>query len=235
MIEFDQPKIFRDKIVAALSSAEDGDMKFGTLSDAEVQANRDRFLASIEVDPTQTTLLWVSYDDTTDFTRYTVFDEDQQGEGVLSPFSSVAADAAVVTRPGHGVILPLADCVGAIIYDPFEGVMMVSHLGRHSVEQDGAKKSIEFLLEEFDSKPDNLLVWLSPSVGSDTYPLDTFDGRSLQDVIVEGFLAAGVDPDNIEASAIDTAESQEYFSHSEYLAGNRDQDGRFAIVAMMRD
>ena len=80
-----------------------------------------------------------------------------------------------------------------------------------------------------------MLIWLSPSVGSDTYPLDKFAGRSLQEVVIDGLLTAGVLSANIEASQIDTSESADYFSHSEYLAGNRDTNNRFAIVAMMRD
>lgn len=233
MIEFDQPKIFRDKIVSALSSADDGDMKFGILQPNEVVHNRKLFLGAVGVDPIQTTLIQASYEDNTDFTRYITLDDDHQGEGMLSADSYIHADAAVVTRPGHAIFLPLADCVGAIIYDPVNGIMMVSHLGRHSVEQDGAKKSINYLVENFDTNPADLLIWLSPSVGSDTYPLYKFGDRALQDVAVEHLLYAGVAAGNIEASVIDTAESENYFSHSEYLAGERDTDGRFAILAMM--
>jgi copper oxidase (laccase) domain-containing protein len=235
MIEFDQPNIFNDKIIAALSSAEDGNMKFGMPPDPEARPNRENFLAQVDIDPTQTTLLSVSYQDNINFTRYVVFDDDQQGEGMLSPESQTDADAAVVTRPGHAIFLPLADCVGAIIYDPKNEILMVSHLGRHSVEQMGAVKSINYLKDQFDSDPVNLLIWLSPSVGSDTYPLDKFAGRSLQEVVIDGLLTAGVLSANIEASQVDTSESADYFSHSEYLAGNRDTNNRFAIVAMMRD
>lgn len=192
-------------------------------------------MAQVDIDPTQTTLLSVSYQDNINFTRYVVFDDDQQGEGMLSPESQTDADAAVVTRPGHAIFLPLADCVGAIIYDPKNEILMVSHLGRHSVEQMGAVKSINYLKDQFDSDPVNLLIWLSPSVGSDTYPLDKFAGRSLQEVVIDGLLTAGVLSANIEASQVDTSESADYFSHSEYLAGNRDTNNRFAIVAMMRD
>lgn len=235
MIEFDQPNIFKDKIIAALSSVEDGNMKFGMPPDPETRPNRENFLAQVDIDPTQTTLLSVSYQDNINFTRYVVFDDDQQGEGMLSPESQTDADAAVVARPGHAIFLPLADCVGAIIYDPKNEILMVSHLGRHSVEQMGAVKSINYLKDQFDSDPANLLIWLSPSVGSDTYPLDKFAGRSLQEVVIDGLLTAGVLSANIEASQIDTSESADYFSHSEYLAGNRDTNSRFAIVAMMRD
>jgi len=233
MIEFDQPRIFADKIVTALSSVEDGDMKFGSKPDEEVRLNREQFLARAGIDLLQTTLVNVSYQDNTNFTRYLILDEDHQGQGMSTPGSLVHADAVVVTRPGHAIFLPLADCVGAIIYDPRNQIMMVSHLGRHSLEQNGAARSIEFLIDGFDSDPAELLVWLSPAASQGAYPLYSFNNRGLIDVTSEHMMRAGVDPNNVEISAIDTATSPEYNSHSQYLAGERDDDGRFAIAAMM--
>jgi hypothetical protein len=46
-------------------------------------------------------------------------------------------------------------------------------------------------------------------------------------------LEAGVLPENVENAGINTAESDEYYSHSEFLKGNETDAGRFAIVAMM--
>ena len=112
---------------------------------------------------------------------------------------------------------------------------MVSHLGRHSVEQDGARKSLQFLIDEFETDPAEVRIWLSPSVGGDSYPLEAFAGRSLQQVIVGQLLQLGADMGHIEVSPVDTAESDDYYSHSQYKAGERDFDGRLAIVAMMRD
>lgn len=234
MIVTDQPTIFSDDIVAAVSSVDDGNMKFGRGSDNETRQNRISFLSAVDLEPSQATLLQVTYD-TTDFCRYRVLDEEQQGEGMLEPIAETEADAVVVTRPDHAIFLPLADCAGTILYDPMNKVLMVSHLGRHSVEQDGARKSLQFLIDEFESDPASVKIWLSPSVGGDSYPLGAFAGRSLQQVVVSQFLQFGADIRNIEVSSVDTAESDDYFSHSSYKAGERDSDGRFAIVAMMRD
>ena len=234
MIATDQPTIFDDDIVAALSSIDDGNMKFGRGDDQETALSQTVFLQSQEIEPLQTTLLNVGYD-TTDFCRYVVFDDDQQGDGMLEPIATTEADAAVVTRPDHAIFLPLADCAGVIIYDPTNKVLMVSHLGRHSVEQEGARKSLQFLIDEFETDPAEVKIWLSPMVGSDSYPLETFGGRSLRQVITSQFLQLGVDIRHIEVSEVDTAESDDYYSHSEYKMGERDFDGRFAIVAMMRD
>ncbi len=233
MIQHDQPTIFGNTIIAAVSSIEDGTMSFAQSDPEETRFNRQAFLDRAGVDPFQATLLQVTFDDTTDFARYQVIGDDQMGEGMMEPVSDTVADALVVTRPEQAIFLPLADCAGAIIYDPKNQVLMVSHLGRHSVEVNGGARGIEYLKQEFDSDPAELLVWLSPAVGGESYPLYALGNRGLHEVIIEQMTNAGVRPQNIEASHVDTAESPDYFSHSEFLAGNRSDDGRFAIVAMM--
>lgn len=235
MIQHDQPTIFGDKIVVALSSVHDGTMSFSGNNHEDIRENRQAFLDLLGIDPFQVTLLHVTFEDTTDFTRYQVASDDQMGEGMLEPVSQTEADALVVTRPDHAIFLPLADCVGAVIYDPTNEILMVSHLGRHSVEVEGGRKSIDYLNQEFGSVPSDLLVWLSPAVGAESYPLHNLGNRGLHDIIIEQMTSAGVASGNIEASHVDTAESPDYFSHSQFKAGNRPEDGRFAVVAMMAD
>lgn len=233
MIKHDQPTIFGEAIIAAVSSADDGPMSFKGNSIEEVRANRLAFLDQSGIDALQATLLQVAFEDETGFVRYKIAEDEQMGEGILEPVSDTVADALVVTRPDHAVFLPLADCAGAVIYDQANQVLMVSHLGRHSIEADGGKKSIEFLEQEFGSDPSELLVWLSPAVGKESYPLHALQGAGLHEAAVKQLVAAGVTPANIEVSHVDTAENPDYFSHSEFLAGNRPTDDRFAVAAMM--
>lgn len=234
MISAHQPLIFGKDLVTAVSSVDDGDMRFMSAGESAYD-NRRRFLSGVGIDPLQATLVPISYGDRRDFTRYSVIDESRQGEGMLSSFDVPPSDAMVVTRPGHALFLLLADCAGVIIHDHANGILMVSHIGRHSVEQMGAAKSIDYLVEQFDSQPHKLNIWISPSVGGRSYPLYAFKGRSLAEVIVEQLLRAGADITRIEVAPVDTAESSDYFSHSRFLAGERLTDGRFAVAAMMDD
>lgn len=232
MIAADQPTIFGESPVVGLSSRRDGDMRF-TTDDAK-RHDQIHFLDEVSVELTQVTRLQASYD-TTDFARYITLDDSYLGEGMIGDELTVHADAMVVTRPDHAIFLSLADCVGAVIYDEVAGVLMVSHLGRHSTEIDGARQSVAYLTEQFDSNPADLKVWLSPAVGRASYPLTALDGKGLHEAIIEQLTSAGVPADGIEASAVDTALNADYFSHSEHLAGRQTDDGRFAVVAMMRD
>ena len=235
MITTDQPTIFDSNIVSVgLSSVDDGDMRFIEDSSHPNYHHRLNFLDELSIETTQVARLQPTFDGVTDFTRYQIVDDSHEGEGMLDDTPPVPADGLVVTRPDQDIFLLLADCVGAVIYDAKARVLMVSHLGRQSVEVDGGRKSIQYLQDQFDCQPADLRVWLSPAVGSDSYPLEALEGRGLQQVVISQLTAAGVAPHQIEVSAVDTAKSNDYFSHSEFLAGTRDSDGRFAIVAMMR-
>jgi copper oxidase (laccase) domain-containing protein len=232
MIANDQPTIFGAAVAAAISSKDDGNMKFGIGSDVEVEKNRREFLEKAGLAIDRTTLVSITYD-TDNFAKYRIVAADEKTAGMVAKMQIEHADALVTDQPQHALFLPLADCVGAIIYDDEHKVLMVSHIGRHSAEIDGARRSVKFLKDKYGSNPAELKVWLSPGVGKATYPLHRFGGRGLQEVIVTQLIASGVPASNIEASNIDTAASSDYFSHSEYLKGN-DGQGRFAIVAEMR-
>jgi copper oxidase (laccase) domain-containing protein len=232
MIAADQPTIFGDKVLAVLSSTEDGNLKFGIGDDARALENRKGFLDKIGVDINHTSLVGITYD-TDDFTKYRIATVDDKAVGMLKQDMTRYVDALVVREPGHALFLPLADCAGVILHDPETQVLMLSHLGRHSVEQGGAATSVEYLKETCDVDPGNLLVWISPSVGKASYPLNMFDGQSLQEVIMKQLQETGVARDHIQASDIDTAHNENYYSHSQYLKGNETNAGRFAVVAMM--
>ncbi|MDX2776683.1 laccase domain-containing protein [Streptomyces caniscabiei] len=232
MIAADQPTIFPATLIAAVSSRDDGNMKFGIEPANQVRARRHRFLRSVGIAPEHTTLVSVTYD-TDDFAKYRIATHHDKTTGMNTPEVIEHADALAVGQPNHALFLPLADCVGAILYDPVRQGLMVSHLGRHSVEVSGGARSVEYLQKVFQSDLRDVLVWLSPAVGSATYPLYEFGGRGLHEVIIQQLTATGIPTGNIEASRIDTARNEQYFSHSEFLKGNRDDPGRFAIVAMM--
>ncbi len=232
MIVAHQPTIFGPRLQAGISSKLNGNMKFGVSDDADTVKNREAFLLNMGIPIENTTVVSITYD-TDDFAKYRIATDDEKGKEMKQRGEIAHADALVTLNPNHALFLPLADCVGAIIYDEIHGALMVSHLGRHSVEISGAKKSVEYLQNVASSDPAALKVWLSPGVGSVTYPLNAFDGQSLHEVIIQQLQSAGVKQENIENAGIDTAKDDAYYSHSEFLKGNDTDAGRFAIVAMM--
>lgn len=216
----------------ATSTVADGSMKSPDASYRTVLPARHKFLQKNDISIDDTTLLQVTYE-TDDFCRYVTLTNSDKGDGITRP-PTYAADALVVTEPGHALFVPLADCIGAVIHDPVKDVLMVSHLGRQNLEQTGGKKCIDYLAYAHGCDPAQLKIWLSPAAGRSSYPLYAFDNRSLYNVATEQLQSAGVMPANITESFIDSATNANYFSHSQFLKNNRPTDGRHAVVAVLR-
>lgn len=197
-----------------------------------IQKNRSIFLKSHDIDANNATLLRLEYDGN-DYCRYVTLNDSQRGDGLIRQ-STFDVDGMVVTKPHHAILLPLADCIGAVLYDPKTKTLMVSHLGRHNLEQFGGTESVKYVMKNHNVDVNDLHVWLSPAASKHNYPLHAFDNRGLHEVAVEQLRTAGVPEQNIDVSSIDTTTNMDYFSHSEFLKGNRPTDGRFCIVAEMR-
>lgn len=216
----------------ATSTVQDGSMKSPNRSYKTVLAARQKFLKKHDIKTNDTTLVQVTYE-TDDFCRYFTLTDADKGDGITRA-PTYAADALVTTTSGHALFLPLADCIGAVIHDTKQNILMVSHLGRQNLEQLSGTKCVQYIIDTHGSNPSDITVWLSPAAGRKAYPLYSFDNRSLHDVAVEQLKAAGIPSKNITVSPIDSAADENYYSHSQFLKGNRHTDGRHAVVAMLR-
>lgn len=220
-------------LVVAISTVEDGNMLIhDDKANQQVIDNRKAFLKKHGIDIEQTSRVDVTFD-VTDFKRYREVTSQNKGEGMFGD-DERPADALVTAESNHALFLPLADCVGVVIYDPVKHVLMLSHIGRHSLEQNGAYESVAFLVTNYSSRPEDLLVWLTPAPGKDKYPVFAFNNRGLKEVVLEQLRAAGVLAKNVTDNNSDTTSDTRYFSHSEFLAGRRSTDGRYSIVAMVK-
>lgn len=221
-------------LIISISTTKDGSMyNRHDHTDPTIIANRERFLKNLGITMDDTTRLKVDFN-TDNFCRYIELSENDKGKGMRDN-ELAEADAIVTTQSGHALMLPVADCVGTVLYDEAHHVLMVSHLGRHSLEQNGGKKSVEYLIKNYGSDPESLKVWLTPAAGKDVYPIWALDNKGMKEVTFEQLLAAGIKREHITDSPIDTDKDPLYFSYSEFLKGNRPEDGDHMIVAMMKD
>ena len=106
-----------------------------------VMENRDKYLKKNGIVPENTILVKIIYE-TNDFCKYKVVETKDRGDGFSKP-SSITADALCTDEYETALFLPIADCIGAVIYSERNHALMVSHLGRHSIEQNGAFKLFE--------------------------------------------------------------------------------------------
>lgn len=202
------------------------------VSDDERLANRTAFLAKYNIAPEQATLVHLTYGGD-DYRRFFTVDQSTAGDGIVRP-ATVDADALFTTERELALLLPIADCIAVVLYDTAKNVLGLAHLGRHNLEQQTGIGVIEYMAQEFGSYPEDIQVWLSPAAGKVNYPLHTFSNRSLHEVAVEQLMAAGVALENIQIDSRDTTTDNALFSHSEFLKGNREQDGRQAVVCMLK-
>ena len=233
MIERDQPiDAPKDKLIIAVSSIEDGSMTKKSMPDNidQVVENRKKFIEKAQGDLAKTALVYVTYDGD-DFCRYReVVEKD------LNLATVVPSDALVTRSKEIGLFLPLADCCGVVLYDKAQEILMVSHIGRQSIEQFGGIGSVRHLVDNYGTDPKDIYAWLSPAAGGVNYPIHKRGGGELHDLIAGDLRFMGVELSSIEVSDVDTTVDPNYFSHSESLKGNQvGVNGRFAIYASMKN
>lgn len=217
------------------SKVSDGSMlNRGNFADPEVLANRVHYLSGHGLDINKTALVTILYNDEATYTHYEEVNSEQLGKAIRGDLKhSQVADALITTDPEVTIFLALADCVGTVLYSAKQQVMMVSHLGRHSLEQNGGFLSVQKLVEDYGVDPADLKVWLSPAPSKESYPIWALEGAGMKESVFKQLVDAGVRLEHIVDNASETDVSEEYFSHSQFKAGNRRVDGRFAVIANM--
>ncbi len=242
MITNDQPSCFPNNVIAAVSARDDGTVLDRTIEnrdDPNIVQNRKDICETVGLSYENCVYQIIGYNqnDTFDVIRE-VTEPDTEG---------AQADVLYTEVPGVGLFLPIADCVGTVIYDSKRNVVALAHLGRHASIAKTMQKTIEFFKEK-GSDPEDLIIWMAPSVAKHDYILTWFDHLTDEDwknyaseendgihLDLAGFNSAlakkaGIPKANIHISHVNTATNPNYFSHS-----LGDANGRFAVVAMMKE
>ena len=243
MIAKDQPHGFPSSLLVALSSSSDGTMLDRTqgLHVPRAIDNRRGFCEKLGSRYDDVVYQNIIYGDDQTYDRVVDVDASMTTDST----SDVPADALFTKTPNVGLFLPVADCVATVVHDPVRHYLAMVHLGRDSTVAELMQKVINKFVRE-GSRPEDLLVWMSPSAKRETYLMKWFDQKDnpewheFVDEADEGIrldlpgfnraacLFAGILGVNIHISPINTMTSDEYFSHS-----MGDVSGRFAILAMM--
>jgi len=160
-------------------------------------------------------------------------------------------DALVTDRKNTIVTIMTADCVPILLYDPIKEVVAAIHAGWRGAESQIVLKTIESMVDRFDTDPSDIIAAVAPSIGKCCYEVgidvaqyfmsypDALEeiggGKYMLDlpmVIRMQLLTIGVREESIEMSGICTACSvDEFFSY------RREQgcSGRFMSMIGMVD
>lgn len=78
-------------------------------------------------------------------------------------------DAVITNQSGICIGVTTADCVPVLIYDPVNNVAGVAHAGWRGTVARIAGKTVRLMAERFDSKPEDLVAAIGPSIGPDAF------------------------------------------------------------------
>lgn len=244
MISADQPTCFSSNVQVTLSSRTDGTMLDRTLPThaPEIINNREKFCISQGVGYRDVVYQRIVYGDQR---TYDLIAEVDDGS-TTKHTPEVVADALYTRSRNVALLLPVADCVATVMYDPTTEALALLHLGRHSTLTPLFARVLEKMTHE-GANPEKIIVWMSPNVHASHYTMEYFDHAEELDwrefcerqpdgyhLDLQGYnqavcLKHGLRPEYIHTSPINTVANPNYFSHS---AG--DVSGRFAVVAMLR-
>ncbi len=81
------------------------------------------------------------------------------------PSATLKADAVITKTKGLPLAVKVADCQGVLIYDPKTNSIAAVHSGWRSSALNIIGKTIKKMQSELGSKPSDLLIGISPSLG----------------------------------------------------------------------
>lgn len=217
-------------------------MKAVGVPDEDVRSNRAAFCEQVGIAYDNVVFQYIVYDDTQTYNRIVEVSE----RDTVKYTKEVRSDGLFTATPGVGVLLPVADCVATVVYDPVRHYLSLLHLGRHSSLTDLISRAVVYFVNHGSSAAD-LIVWMSPNIHQSHYRMEYFDRENdvewapfverrddgiyldLQGHNKQQFIDAGVLAEHIHESPHNTAENGNYFSHSQ-----GDMSGRFAVLAMLK-
>lgn len=88
---------------------------------------------------------------------------------VTTPGLAGESDAMITDKNDLGISVSTADCTAVFIYDNKNKIIAGVHSGWRGTEKKIVKKTLEKLKNEFNSSPENLFVYLAPSISKKNY------------------------------------------------------------------
>jgi copper oxidase (laccase) domain-containing protein len=91
---------------------------------------------------------------------------------LLSPAETLGVDALVTSDTAVVLGIYAADCCAVYFVDPVKAVIALAHSGRKGSEQNVAGATVERMVSDFGSAPEDLVVQLSPCIRPPFYEVD---------------------------------------------------------------
>jgi len=225
------------------STVADGNMalRFG---DADtVRNNRAHFFVQAGVLDTKIALMEVSHGAVVRDVSLDLFHAQQE--------LSLETEAVITREANITLFLLTADCIPVVVFDSVQGVLALAHLGWRPTVLGLMEKTITHMEQVYGSNPQNLSVYLGPSIQAASYAFSEVtqddprwtpyllrgeDGMvhvDLPGYVKSECLRLGLSKEAVHVSSVDTAKDEQYFSHMRSKRTGS-TEGRFATIATLR-
>lgn len=160
-------------------------------------------------------------------------------------------DGLLTDRPGIGLLIKYADCTPIILYDPVNKVLSNIHSGWRGTTKRISTKAINKMMEDFGTKPEDLIAYVGPSIDQDHYevgpevyeafsdfeekdhffkPVQAKYQLSMLEANITSLLKMGIKPENMDIEKASTFTDDRL--HSARGEGKNYQlNGLFAMMA----
>jgi len=160
--------------------------------------------------------------------------------------NGLESDGMITNEKGLVLNVSLADCTGILIYDFRNEVIAAVHSGWKGTQQNITKVALNSLKLHYNSNPEDLLVYISPSASGKNYEVEWDVAKYFPDSITQinetkylydnkkqiqlQLKECGVLSKNIEISEICTMENDDYHSYRR----DKMHSGRMSAFIAMR-
>lgn len=154
----------------------------------------------------------------------------KHGVNIACPQDDLSdCDGLLTEQPGIGLIIKHADCQAAIFYDPIHRAVANVHCGWRGNVQNIYAAAVKAMQAKMGSRPEDLLVCISPSLGPDVSEFKNYKTElpesfwpfqikptyfNLWEISRHQLLECGILPHHIEIASLCTyAHKQDFFSY----------------------
>jgi YfiH family protein len=99
----------------------------------------------------------------------------------------IRADIIVTDKPEVTLLMRFADCVPIMVHDPEHNAVGIAHAGWLGTIQNASSRLVQFMTDEFGSKPRKLIAGIGPSIGPCHYEV----GKDVIESVHHSFGAEG--------------------------------------------
>lgn len=183
--------------------------------------------------------------------------KEDRGNGLLRPRPYTDVDGLITDEPGVTLATFYADCVPLYLVDPVKKAIGLSHSGWRGTVGKIGKVTVEAMMREFGSRPEDMVAAIGPSICRDcyevsedvalefqkAYPKEAADqlltakekGKyqlDLWEACRQNFLEAGIRPEKISMPQICTCCNPDFlFSHR----ASQGKRGNLAAFLMLKE